>query len=220
MGATMSAKDDLIDFTRAALGAGHSRDEIGKTLLSAGWSQGEADEALSAWADTPFAQPVPRPRSVVTARDFFVYALTFCTLIAGTYCLIDILMTTVDWALDENFNQWQMRGLRSSLAGLIVTGPLYAWLTWREETRVARDPGAQRSAIRKWMVYLLLLLTSGILVGDLIWLLGRFLNGDLTTIFVLKSGIVGLITGGIFLFYSDIVRRPGPAVVRPTGEAA
>ncbi len=216
----MSAKDDLIDFTRAALGAGHSRDDIGKTLMTAGWSQGEADEALSAWADTPFALPVPRPRSVVTARDFFVYALTFCALISATYCLIHILMTTVDWALDDDFSQWELRGLRSALAGLIVTGPIYGWLTWREETRVARDPGAQRSAIRKWMVYLLLLLTSGILIGDLIWLLGRFLNGDLTLIFILKSGVVGLITGGIFLFYSDIVRRSEAAPARTKGDVA
>jgi hypothetical protein len=44
----MANREDLADFVREALAAGHSRDKIEAELTGAGWSGGEVREALEA----------------------------------------------------------------------------------------------------------------------------------------------------------------------------
>jgi hypothetical protein len=50
----MAVSKDLSRFTRDALMAGRSRDEISQALTSSGWAASEAEDALNAWADTGF----------------------------------------------------------------------------------------------------------------------------------------------------------------------
>jgi hypothetical protein len=100
--------------------------------------------------------------------------------------------------------------IRFGVSVLIVTAPLYLWLTLRERRRLARDPALLRSAIRKWMTYIALLLAAGTLLGDLIATIYALLTGDFTTQFILKAGIVGLVAGGIFLFYYNAIGQEEP----------
>lgn len=202
----MALKEELLEFTKEALVAGRSRSEIAQALGTAGWSEGEVGDALAAFADTPFVPPVPRPRAVVTARDFFVYALTFAALLTASICLIGVLVNLIDVYFDAEGRLWNIQAVRSNLAGVIVAGPIYGWLTWREEQRVAREPGQSRSAIRKWMIYLMLLIAAVTFGGDLIVFLGDFLNGAATPAFTLKCAVVAVVAGSVFLFYYQIIR--------------
>ncbi len=199
----MSQKEDLSLFVREALLAGRPRPEIAEVLVVAGWSQGEVDEALSAWAETPFAVPVPRPRTVVSARDFFVYALTFVALGIAAFHVVwlGFLVVEMLWPDSDGANYWQAREARNSIAAILVAAPLYAWLTVRERRRLAADPGLYRSAIRKWTTYVTLLIAALVFVIDLIVALASFLNGELTGVFVAKVVIVAVVSGVLFAFY-------------------
>lgn len=202
----MAANADLSRFTRDALMAGRSRAEIAEALQEAGWSRSELAEALEAWADTPFLPPVPRPQSTVSARDFFVYALTFGLLVAGAAHLVQLLHALIDlWADADDYGS--LYTIRWAIAVLIVAAPVYLWLTLRERAKLAADPALYRSAIRKWMIYLTLLLAATVLLGDLMAVIYRFLSGDFTVQFLAKAAVVAGVAGLIFAFYLGDVRR-------------
>lgn len=195
----MATNKELLRFVRGALTAGKSRDEISDALTASGWSASEVRDALAAWADTPFSPPVPRPQAIVSARDFFFYTLTFGLLIYGAFHLISLLHSVIDYAMEER--GYYLRGMRFSIASLIVVGPLYLWLAWRDQQRLAQDPAHYRSAIRKWVTYIALLLAASVLVGDLVAVIYALLDGDLTPQFFLKALVVAVVTGLLFIYY-------------------
>jgi len=196
----MASSKDLTVFVRDALSAGRSRDEIAAVLTQAGWSAHEVSDALDGWADVPFAPPVPRPQPVVTARDFFVYALMFGALLFGAGYLVGLLHALIDHLLEPSGRTADHR-IRWAMAVLIVTLPLYLWLATRERGRLAADPALQRSAIRSWMTNVTLLFAAAVLLGDLVAVIYAFLNGDFTLQFALKALVVAGVAGGIFGYY-------------------
>ena len=147
----MANREDLAEFVKEALAAGHSRSKIEAELTGAGWSGGEVREALAAYADTGFLPPVPRPRRIVSARDFLVYALIFGSLLMFAFALGGMIFIAIDLAFGEidvdmydtltkaeaieNAN----RGMREFLAAVIVAGPVYFWMSFRELRRRRAD---------------------------------------------------------------------------------
>lgn len=202
----MAVSKDLSRFTRDALMAGRSRDEISQALTSSGWAASDVEDALNAWADTGFVPPVPRPQSTVSARDFFIYALMFGALLFGAIHLVQLFHALIDLWLDQSSYR-QTGRLRWAIAVLIVTAPVFLSLTLRERDTLASDPALYRSAVRRWMTYLALLSASAVLLGALITVIYSFLNGDFTLQFCLKALVVGLVAGMIFLFYLNDIRK-------------
>lgn len=205
----MANQDALSLFVRDALVAGKTRTEISTALTRAGWSVSEVHDALAAWDETPFSPPIPRPVATVSARDFFVYALTFGLLLTGAVNLVLVLQALVDLAFAEE-NYGTTRQIRWGVSVLIVMAPLYLWLTLRERRKLAQDPALYRSAMRKWLTYIALLLAAMTLLGDLIATVFALLTGDLTGQFLIKALIIMVVAGGIFLFYFKDIRRGEP----------
>jgi len=206
----MAQRDELSIFVRDALAAGKSRAEITSALTHAGWRSAEVQDTLNGWDEMPFSPPIPRPVATVSARDFFTYALTFCVLILGAFNLVVVLQALVDvvFATGDGGSD---RSIRWGVAVLIVTGPMYLWLTLRERRKLARDPALYRSAIRKWMIYIGLLLAALTMLGDSIATIYALLTGDLTAQFVLKALVVLVVAGGIFAYYLRDLREEVPA---------
>lgn len=205
----MANQDALSLFVRDALVAGKTRTEISTALTHAGWSVSEVHDALAAWDETPFSPPIPRPVATVSARDFFVYALTFGLLLTGAVNLVLVLQALVDLAFAEE-NYGTTRQIRWGVSVLIVMAPLYLWLTLRERRKLAQDPALYRSAMRKWLTYIALLLAAMTLLGDLVATVFALLTGDLTGQFLIKALIIMVVAGGIFLFYFKDIRRGEP----------
>ncbi len=206
----MANNDALGVFVRDALIAGRSRDEIAAALTGAGWSRSETADALHSWDEAPFSPPIPRPTATFSARDFFIYTLTFGVLIVGAFNLVIVLQALVDVAFyDESYGA--LGSIRWGVSVLIVTMPLYLWLTVRERRKLAQDPALYRSAVRKWVTYIALLLAAMTLLGDLIATIYALLTGDLTLQFLAKALIVLILAGGIFVYYLTDIR---------TGDAA
>ncbi len=202
----MAANKQLSRFVRDALSAGKSREEIAKVLAQSGWSASEVAEALDAWAETPFSPPIPRPQATVSAKDFFIYALTFGVLIFGAVYLVNLLHALIDLAMDADGyrRSWTIRW---AMAVLIVTVPMYLWLSIRERRKLAADPALHRSAIRKWLTHITLLIAAAVLLADLVAVIYAFLNGDFTLQFSAKALVVAGVAGGIFLYYLSDIRK-------------
>ena len=202
----MAANKQLSRFVRDALSNGKSRDEISQVLTQSGWSASEVREALGAWAEVTFSPPIPRPQTTVSAKDFFVYTLTFGLLIFAAIYFVQLLHTLIDLSAEEG-NRRSSGRVRWSMAVLIVTVPSYLWLTVRDRQALDADPALYRSAVRKWLIYICLLIAAAVLLGDLIFAIYAFLDGDLNLQFFAKAAVVAVVAGAIFLFYLNDIRR-------------
>ena len=123
----MAVSKELSRFTRDALVSGKTRAQISQALTAAGWAASEVREALDAWAETPFSPPIPRPQTMVSARDFFVYTLMFGVMIFGAVSVVQLFHALIDgWMNDAQYRagsriRWAMAVLITGRMPLLPT---------------------------------------------------------------------------------------------------
>lgn len=203
---------DLDVFVRDALARGETRTSIATALASAGWPPEQVQAALGAWAEVPFAVPVPKPRPYLSPREAFLYLVLFATLYLSAWHLGSLLFDLINAAIPDPADQRFQAGMRDdsmrfSVASLVIAFPIYLFVARLLARELARNPVKRLSAVRRWLTYLTLFLAVTVLVCDLIALVHSLLGGDLTLRFVLKVLVVGAIAGGIFGFYLADLRR-------------
>ena len=203
---------DLDVFVRDALARGETRTSIATALASAGWPPEQVQAALGAWAEVPFAVPVPKPRPYLSPREAFLYLVLFASLYVWAYHLGDLLFDLINRAMPDPADSSWMRNqsgasMRMSVASILIAFPLFLFVARLLARELARNPVKRLSAVRRWLTYLTLFLAVTVLVCDLIALVHSLLGGDLTLRFVLKVLVVGAIAGGIFGFYLADLRR-------------
>ena len=202
----------LNDFIDAALRAGKSKEEITDVLTGAGWSGEQIADGLKFFADVPFAVPVPRPRLQLSARDAFMYLLMFGTLYVCAFQLGNLLFAFINLAFPDALRQpyeaaSAENGIRFATASLIIAFPVFLWLHTKLQREVRRIPARRQSAVRRWLIYLTLLVASGVIVGDSITLVYNLLSGELSTRFVLKVLVVASIAGSAFGYFLWLIRE-------------
>lgn len=203
---------DIQDFVRDAFKNGQSRDQISKALLAARWRQADIDAALAHYAtDVSFAIPVPRPKAHLSAKEAFIYLLLYLCLYISAWSTGSILFKIINTNFpDATYNNYygngDLSGLRMATAALIVTYPLFLWLSYITR-RSARDPEETRSGIRRALTYLTLFIAAGVMIGDVIALLYNFLQGEIATRFILKVVTILVIAAAIFGYYLWDLRK-------------
>lgn len=207
------ANSILTAFVKEALERGQARPAIRAVLLDAGWRAEEVDESLSAFAETVFPIAVPRPQSYLSAREAFFYLLFFIVLSVVAYNLGSLLFALIDTAVPDKIEQpYRYWGgpdtqMRSAIAGLVVGTPIFFWLARILLKARRSNPALQRSRIRKWLIYVSLVIAGTILVADAISVVYNFLSGELTLRFALKSLVVAAIAGAIFSYFITNAER-------------
>lgn len=202
---------DIQDFVRDALKNGQSRDQISKALLAAHWRQADIDAALSHYADVAFVIPVPRPKVHLSAKEAFIYLLLYLCLYISAWSTGSILFRIInsnfpDVTYNNYYSNGDLSGLRMATAALIVTYPLFLWLSYITR-RSARDPEETRSGIRRALTYLTLFVAAGVMIGDVIALLYNFLQGEIAARFILKVITILVIAAAIFGYYLWDLRK-------------
>ncbi|MDZ4231976.1 MAG: DUF5671 domain-containing protein, partial [Candidatus Pacearchaeota archaeon] len=188
---------ELREFVKEALLRGSSREEIRSILKEAGWDLKEADNALGAFAEVAFQVPVPKPKTSLEAREAFLYLVSFITLFISAFSFGALVFQFVNiWIPDPLTTYYadaSYGALRSSLAALIVAFPIHLFLMWQIAREVALNPEKRRSGVRRWLSYLTLVVTSSVIIGDLISVLSGLLGGEVTLRFILKALTVLLV---------------------------
>lgn len=206
------ATRELEQFVHAALSRGESKQSVLAALAAAGWPPEQAASALDAYADVPFAVPVPRPRPYLSAREAFLYLLLFATLYISAFEVGSLLFDLVNRAFPDPADPaWRVSrsaaSMRWAVAAIAVAFPVFLFVANLLGKEMARSPVKRLSAVRRWLTYVTLFLAAGIVIGDLITLLYNVLGGELSTRFLLKVLIVGVIAGTIFGYYLLELRR-------------
>ncbi|MEZ5998745.1 MAG: DUF5671 domain-containing protein [Hyphomonas sp.] len=208
------ANSTLTQFVKEALEKGQDRAGIRAALTGAGWRTEEVDEALAGFADVPFPVAVPKPQAYLSAREAFFYLLFFILLGVVAYNLGSLLFALIDtWvpdkldAANEYRLTWRDSQIRGAMAGLIVGTPIFLWLARLLLRARVANPALQRSRIRKWLIYVSLVIAGAVLVGDAIALVYSFLSGELSLRFSLKAIVVAGIAGSIFGYFITNAER-------------
>ena len=92
-------------------------------------------------------------------------------------------------------------GIHYAIASLIIGFPLYIWALWFWFRSFRNLSEKVESRLSKWLTYIVLLIASGLIIGDLIAVVFNFLQGEYGARFLLKALTILVIAGVIFSFY-------------------
>jgi hypothetical protein len=198
--------NDLLLFVREGLKQGLTKDKLNKALREANWPKEDVAAALDYFADIDFPIPVPKRKPYLSAREAFLYLVMFLTLYMFTIAVGTILFQFVnrwlpDVLVDPYFYDSTVQTIRAATAALLTTFPIFLFVNRILEKGIQKDPEKRSSKIRKWLTYLTLFVTAGVIIGNLITLLNGLLAGELTLRFLLKVLIVFVIAGAGFGYY-------------------
>lgn len=203
---------ELVSFIEAARAEGAADSFIHQLLKDYGWPQREIEQAFFEVYERLTGMPIPAPRSGVgeSARDAFLYLLSFVTLAIWTQALGQLAFIFINALIPDALNQGYSNpswDVSFCLARLIVAYPVYL-LTMRQLNHdLNRYREKHHSGVRKWLTYFTILIVALIAIAALIAFLTSFLQGELRPRFVLKVIVVLLIDGGVLWYYSAWLRR-------------
>jgi hypothetical protein len=205
---------ELRQYIESALASGQSKDAVEKQLTDSGWSPQLVQKALYQYSgldEQGLLIPTPKARFHHIIRDIFVYLLTIVTLSLSIYALGDLLIRLVeklipDMALGNTYRN-SAKSTHWFISQLIVALPFYLYLARWTAKDVFSHPEKRDTLVRKLMIYTILYITASVAIGDFIYLLFSFLNGDLTIHFVLKASVILVLSLGVFGYYFVEIRH-------------
>ncbi|MDJ0728574.1 MAG: DUF5671 domain-containing protein [Crocosphaera sp.] len=199
-----STIESISNFIEVANNKGIPDETIYKLLKNQGWSTQDIDLAFAQAFERIIGMtiPVPSKQRGGSAKETFLYLLSFITLSIWSQALGSIGFIAVNYMIDDPLDRsrW-FSNLAANLARLIIVYPVYLLFMKVIFSNLAEHSQNYQSGIRKWLTYVALFITALIVIGDLVWFLTSLLTGALTLGFVLKSLIVLLIAGTIFCYY-------------------
>ncbi|PIZ74501.1 hypothetical protein COY06_04190 [Candidatus Peregrinibacteria bacterium CG_4_10_14_0_2_um_filter_41_8] len=141
-----------------------------------------------------------------TARNFFMYILMFIALYITAFSASGTLWQLINIAVEDplqpyNSGVYAKDALKGFLSALIVAGPLFIFLALKLNKEAAKFKSIAKSAIRKWLTYITLLVAAIVVLITLITLVNGLLNGETTLRFFLHVADVLLVTGLVFGYY-------------------
>jgi hypothetical protein len=144
-----------------------------------------------------------KPR--MTPKDFFLHIGVIVALYTVVISFLNLVFALVDSLyppLDSYYYYGNSSPISWPMAVLIIVFPVLLLLSWLLKKDFALDSQKKELGLRKWLIYITLFVTGIVLVGDLITVVYKFLNGDLLTIgFILKALSVFIVAGAVFVYY-------------------
>jgi hypothetical protein len=216
----MQIPSELSNYIRDALQSGQSQDDIAKSLRTADWTDTEIDAALASWLPLDGAGAVPRPMRSTAARDALFYSLLFVVFGMVVGSTLTLLFAQINnWLPEpgEAATYGRLSGLRWSMATLIVFVPVFWTLDRKDRQATATDPAHRHGTVRRWLSALAMLVATLALLGDALYLIYSWLDGQITLRFLIKSATVALIAGVVLAYFRETRTLPATTLPLPAG---
>ncbi len=140
-----------------------------------------------------------------TPKDFFLHLGVIVTLYVGAGSLINLSFKVIDGLFPKETLlgiYYNYSPISWPVATLIIVFPIFIVLSWLLGRDYSRMPEKRTLGIRKWLIYITLFVSGIVIASDLVYLIFRFLSGEIiTTGFILKSIAVLVVAGFIFSYY-------------------
>lgn len=149
-------------------------------------------------------------------KDIFLHLLSILWLYVSivsfgvlVFQIIDIYYPDL---LDYGYANYASDALKWPLSILVVVFPLYVFFSYYVQKDVVNNPEKRELRVRKWLIYFTLSLAAIVISGDLISLIYTYLNGEITTRFILKVLTVFAIAISVFVYYIWNLREETMAI--------
>ncbi|OGZ66478.1 MAG: hypothetical protein A3C50_00265 [Candidatus Staskawiczbacteria bacterium RIFCSPHIGHO2_02_FULL_43_16] len=143
-------------------------------------------------------------------RDVFLHLLAMVTLYWSAISFITLCHEALNYFFPDIINYGYMGvtgSMRFAVSSLIIVFPIFILSSWFLNRIYAKESAVRESKIRKWLIYLTLFVAALVIIGDLVFVINTFLNGEVTIRFILKALSIIMVAGAIFGYYLDDVRR-------------
>lgn len=146
-----------------------------------------------------------------SAKYAFFYLLSLVALVFVSISVGMIVFQIINKEIVDIINEYSGRysdgQMKFAISAIIVSAPIY-YLTSRQIYRSLYKGNLDKDAgVRRWLTYLILLVTVVVMLGWLIATINGFLEGEVTTKFILKALTAVAISGTIFSFYLYDIKR-------------
>jgi len=146
-----------------------------------------------------------------SAKYAFFYALSLVALIFTSLSVGMIIFQIINKAMETPVGMFEgvfsSGALRFGLSALIIAAPIYYLVMRYIYGNLATGNLKKDARERVWLTYVILFISSVIMLGWMVATLNNFLNGEITSKFILKALTSVVIAGSIFTFYFYDIRR-------------
>lgn len=147
-------------------------------------------------------------------RDVFLHLLAMVTLYWSAISFITLCHQSLNYLLPSalDFGYLGVTGpMRFAVASLIIVFPIFMLVSWFLDRIYSKESQVRESKIRKWLIYLTLFVAALVIIGDLVFVINTFLNGEITLRFILKALSIIVVAGTIFGYYLDDITKGAPS---------
>jgi len=137
-------------------------------------------------------------------KNVFLHFLMVGALYFSAFSFIALFFQYIDiWLPDvlNYYHHYDHDGINYSIAALFVLFPVYLIVSWLIGRETKKQPELREFGLRRWLIYLTLFITAIAIISGLVTLVYNFLNGELTTPFLLKVLTVFVVTGAVFWYF-------------------
>ncbi|MEQ1827351.1 MAG: DUF5671 domain-containing protein [Pirellula sp.] len=199
----------LLDFIKHARQKGMDHATIRVLLMSAGWRE---RDIANEFAQEGLDLPVPVPPATGGAKEAFQYLVAFFTLSFVVVNFIFLSFQFIDKFYPDPsylaYSSFTDESVRWSISALLIAFPIYLIFVYWIDGEMIRNPERSKSPVRRWLTYVALFGTAVTLTVDAIMLVYGFLQGDLTTRFLLQVFVVMAVSLIVFCYYLFSLRIP------------
>ena len=153
-------------------------------------------------------------RSKFSVGFFFLCLGVLITLITSVVSFLNLVFETLNKRFPDVLNSsyqygystYEYESIRMALSTLIIFFPIFIIVSyfWR---RFGKELGHIDEIFKKWVMYIILFLSSLIIVIDLVTLVRYFISGEITYRFILKVVTVLVVAILIGFYYVFLLRE-------------
>ena len=147
----------------------------------------------------------------LSASFFFLSLGILISLITSVVSFLNLVFETLDKKFPDvlnaiyqyGYSTYEYEGIRTALAILIIFFPVFLLISYFWEKFKENNLGTIDEIIKKWVIYIILFLSSIVIVIDLVTLVRYFISGEITNRFILKvlaTLIVAIFVGVYYIF--------------------
>ena len=145
------------------------------------------------------------------AKFAFFYLLSLVSLIFVSTAVGAIIFQIINKYIPDVLNNYSgsfsSGALKYGISALIIAAPLYYFLASLIHRSLSRGSLEKDSGVRRWLTYLVLLVTAVTMIGWFISIINTFLDGNLTLKFGLEAITAIAIAAIIFGYYLYDIKR-------------
>lgn len=145
-----------------------------------------------------------------TPKDVFLHLFNIVTFYLSVIGFIMLYVQYVNVLFPDKLNYYFTAVsdlVRIATSILFVAVPAYLLTTWLLGKDLVVTPEKRELKLRKWLTYFTLFISAVTIIVDLMIFVYNFLNGELSTRFVLKVVVVLLVAAAVFGYYMWELKR-------------